>query len=333
MKRNNNKEKRDDLKKYYTKTDIFLSRMSSILKMPHGVVHGMFKERTVTTIRLNPLAGDVKYILNRLRRIGFEMEKVEWIDNTYIVLNKEKSEIGRLPEYFEGLYYIQNLSSMIPPLALNPKSNEKVLDMCAAPGSKTTQLAAYMNNQGKLVANDVDPWRVTKLREVLDLMKVKNTEVKDIDANLYGKAEQEKYDKVLLDAPCSGEGLIYIAKPMALRFWNVKKVKSLVKTQELLINSAFNTLKKGGLLVYSTCTLEPDENEGIVTSLLRKYPNAKVEEIPVFASKGFGKYEKYVKRGIINWNNTKYNPEVSKTYRILPSSKMMGFYIALIKKS
>lgn len=307
--------------------------MASILKMPKGVVNNIFKERTVTAIRLNPLVGNPTTIHNRLRKMGFHLKKVDWIDNTFVVLNADKSELGKLPEYNQGLFYIQNLSSMIPPLILNPKPNESVLDVCAAPGSKTTQLASYMQNKGEIVANDVDPYRVVKLKEVLDLMKVTNTKVTNEDGNIFGKQYQNKFDKVLIDAPCSGEGLIYLARPMALRFWNVKKVKSLVHSQEALIKSGFNALKKGGVMVYSTCTLEPDENENIVTRLLKTYPNAEVLEVPLFNSIEFREYEKYVKRGILSWNSNEYSKEMSKTYRIIPNSNMMGFYIALIKKN
>ncbi len=321
------------MKKYYTKTDIFLARMASILKKPTGVVNNMFKERAVTAIRLNPLIEEPQVIYQRLRKLKFEMVRVPWLDNTYIVTNFDKGEIGSLPEYQEGLYYIQNLSSMIPPLLLNPNSNEKVLDMCAAPGSKTTQLASYMDNKGQIVANDVDAWRVGKLKEVLIQFNVLNTEVKNEDANNYGKVEQEQYDKILLDAPCSGEGLIYLAKPMSLRFWNVKKAKGLVHIQKDLIESAFRALKKGGVMVYSTCTLEPDENEGVVTHLLKKYNKAQVVPVPLFESKEFANYKKHVKRGILKWNTTEYAKEVHDTYRILPSSEMMGFYIAMIKKN
>jgi 16S rRNA (cytosine1407-C5)-methyltransferase len=138
--------------------------------------------------------------------------------------------------------------------------------------------------------------------------------------------------KVLLDAPCSGEGLIYLKGDKPLRFWNIKKVKPMVRVQRDLAESAFLALKKGGEMIYSTCTLEPEENEGIVTHLLDKFPNAQLEEVTLFDSPEFAQYSDLVKRGIREWNDVYYNPEVSKTYRILPSAKMMGFYIARIVK-
>lgn len=327
------KERIREVQRFYTKTDIFLSRMASIIKVPKGTVSAMFKERTVTAIRLNSLVDTPENILKKLRHLNLQLKQVNWIENTYIVLNKDKSELGKLPEYAQGLYYIQNLSSMIPALLLKPNEHEKVLDMCAAPGSKTTQLGEYMKNKGRLVANDVDTWRVQKLKDVLYQFNVRNAIIKNFDASIFGKQEAGAYDKILLDAPCSGEGLIYLSDSKSLRFWNIKKTKGLVKIQESLIRSAFNALKENGTLIYSTCTLEPEENEGIVTSLLKEYPNSRIEEIEFFNSKGFADYEKHIKRGIQSWNEKTFHKDVSKTYRILPSSEMMGFYIAKIRKS
>ncbi|MCC7290144.1 RsmB/NOP family class I SAM-dependent RNA methyltransferase [bacterium] len=327
------KQRYKDKKKYYTKTDIFLTRMASILKVPNGVAHNLFNERTVTVIRLNSLIQSPEVTKAKLVKLGLQLEKVPWIDHTYIVVNLDKSDVGKLPEYFEGLFYIQNLSSMVPPLLLNPNPSDRVLDMCAAPGSKTTQLSDYMSNQGVLIANDVDPWRVKKLRDVLNLFNVQNAEVTNEDANLFGRLERESFDKVLLDAPCSGEGMIYLSAPMALRFWNVKKVKALTKVQQNLIESGFNALKRGGTMVYSTCTLEPDENEGIVSYLLDKYSRAKVVPVPLFNSTEFANYKNNVKRGLLKWNSRTYHKSMSDTYRILPSSRMMAFYIAIIQKA
>lgn len=326
------KERMREQKKYYTKEDIFLSRMASILKMPKGVAHEKFSERTVTAIRLNNLVADPAEIKKALEDSGAILEPVEWSADTYIVSNRDKSDLGESDAYKRGLFYIQNLSSMLPAIILNPSTEDAVLDMCAAPGSKTTQLAAMMHNKGKIVANDADSHRISKLRSVLDLFNVKNTQVRNEPGGGIGKREEGHYDKVLLDAPCSGEGLIYLKGDKPLRFWNIKKVKPMVKIQKDLVESAFRSLKKGGAMVYSTCTLEPEENEGVITHLLEKFPNADLQEVPLFESSEFAEDKDLVKRGIREWNDVYYNPEVSKTYRIMPGSKMMGFYIAKIIK-
>lgn len=319
-------------KKYFTKLDVFLSRMASIIRVPTGVAMKMFSDRAVTTIRVNNLAQESKRTLGQLKKMGAILEKVEWLDNTYIVKNLDKSDLAVTQMYKLGFFYIQNLSSMIPAVVLNPQPNEIILDMCASPGSKTTQMASMLNNKGNIVANELDTKRVEKLTNVLEMFNVKNTKVRQGRGESIGSREEGHYDKILLDAPCSGEGLIYLKGEKPLRFWNVKKVGVMARLQKELILSAFKALKKGGTLVYSTCTLEPEENEGVVTELLNNQPSAKLVEIDLFNSEGFKDYKTHIKRGIVSWNNEKYSNQVSKTYRVLPSGKMMSFYIAKIVK-
>lgn len=318
---NKPKEKRE----FYTKENIFVSRMASILLLPKAKIVPLFSQRAKTTIRLNPLKGDVKKTKNSLVRNGYDLEQIPWEENTYFVLNKDKNEVSQSREYEEGKFYIQNLSSILASVVLNPKEEEKILDMCAAPGSKTTHLAALTNNKAEIIANDSEISRVNSLNRVVDQFGVKNCKVTLSDGEDFGKKYPVSFDKVLLDAPCSGEGMIYMRGPKPLRFWSIQKVNRYSQIQRKLIESAFLTLKHGGTMIYSTCTLEPEENEGIVTYLLEKYPNARIEEIDLHPSI---KHEK----GITKWSGNKYHPEVKKTIRITPSSEMMGFYIAKIFK-
>ncbi|MBI2357195.1 RsmB/NOP family class I SAM-dependent RNA methyltransferase [Candidatus Dojkabacteria bacterium] len=331
-KRSTYKQDQKNKQKYYTKLDVFLSRMASILKVPTGIAKGLFSERTVTTIRLNNLVQIPDKTVDQLEALGAVLEKVQWLEDTYIVMNMDKSDLAVTQMYKQGFFYIQNLSSMIPAAILSPKAGETVLDLCAAPGSKTTQMASMMNNKGKIVANDADRARVGKLIQVLEMFNVKNTEARFGAGEGIGKREEGHYDKILLDAPCSGEGLIYLKGEKPLRFWNIKKIKPMANIQKKLIESAFRALKRGGTLVYSTCTLEPEENEGVVTHLLSTFKDAEIEEVELFSSEAFKDEAKHVKRGIMEWNEYRYFPHVSKTYRIIPSGKMMAFYIAKIIK-
>lgn len=317
--RNFNPHQRD---KYYTKEDIFVSRIASILLIPKNKVNGIFSQRAVTTIRLNPLKGNTLNTKESLIQKGYELQEVSGVKDTYFVFNKDKSEISQTQEYVDGKFYIQNLSSILATLVLDPKENEKILDMCAAPGSKTTHIAALMNNTGQIIANDSELTRVSSLKNVLEQFGVKNAKATLSDANDFGKKYPEYFDKVLLDAPCSGEGMIYMQSAKPLRFWSIDKVKRCSYIQKDLILSAFRTLKRGGTLVYSTCTLEPEENEGVISYLLDHYPNAIIEETGL-------KFDK----GITKWSGNTYNPKIRNTTRIVPSTKNMGFYIARIKKS
>ncbi|HVX93164.1 MAG TPA: RsmB/NOP family class I SAM-dependent RNA methyltransferase [Candidatus Dojkabacteria bacterium] len=332
QKKSNIKRKMKTQKKYYSKLDVFLSRIASILKVSTGNVMKAFTERAVTTIRLNNLSNEPERTYEMLKDMGADLVAVPWAPNTYIVPNMDKTDLANTVMYKQGFFYIQNLASMLPAIILDPKPDEIILDMCAAPGSKTTQLAAMLRNKGKIIANDDDKFRGDKLKQMLHMFNVKNTDVRFGKGEAIGKREENHYDKILLDAPCSGEGLIYLKGEKPLRFWNVKKVKGMAKVQKELIVSAFNALKKGGLMVYSTCTLEPDEDEAIVTYLLEKFDNARLEDIELFRSENFKEDHGLVKRGLHEYNGQKFNESVGNTYRITPSSKMMGFYLALIKK-
>jgi 16S rRNA C967 or C1407 C5-methylase (RsmB/RsmF family) len=153
---NKPKEKRE----FYTKENIFVSRMASILLLPKSQIVPLFSQRAKTTIRLNPLKGDVKKTKNSLIKKGYDLEQIPWEENTYFVLNQDKNEVSQSREYDEGKFYIQNLSSILASILLEPKRGERILDMCAAPGSKTTHIAALTDNQAEIIANDSEISRV-----------------------------------------------------------------------------------------------------------------------------------------------------------------------------
>jgi 16S rRNA (cytosine1407-C5)-methyltransferase len=320
-------------RKYYTKEDIFLSRMASILQMPKGEVKHRFYQRARSTIRLNNLKGDVPRIFKLLNQTkGWELQEIKNVSDTYFVNNIDKSEIAKTEEYEDGKFYIQNLSSILSIHILNPQKGEKILDLAAAPGSKTTLISSLTNNEAHITANDIDVQRISKLNNVLHQFGSKNVEVVNNDGTVLGKIYPNHYDRVILDAPCSGEGRIYLAGRKPLRFWSIKMVNAMVKKQEELIDSAFRALKVGGTLIYSTCTLEPDENEGVVTYLLKKYPNARMEDIEFVNSlEPLLRYK--ITAGITKWSGNIYHQEVAKSIRIIPSPEMMGFYIAKITKT
>lgn len=318
--------------KFYTKEGIFISRMASILRMPKGEILPLFSQRTRTTIRLNSIVQDPSITLKKLTSYGYLLEQIPWAPNTYFVNNKDKAEISQTQEYRDGTFYIQNLSSILDTLILNPKEDEKILDMCAAPGSKTTHIAELVKNKGNIIANEVELSRTNSLRNVVEQFGAKSVKVTLSDGREFGKKYPDYFDKVLLDAPCSGEGMIYMKGIKPLRFWSIKKIKSSTIVQRELLESAFRTLKSGGTLVYSTCTLEPEENEGVVTELLDKHKNAELVDIDIVNSEEFKEYRKLILPGITHWSGNTYDPSVKKSIRIVPSPEMMGFYVAKIVK-
>lgn len=318
--------------KYFTKDDIFISRMASILMIPKSRVVSLFNQRAKTTIRLNGLKGNVKETYRLLKSRGYDLQNIPWAPNTYFINNRDKAEISQITEYQDGLFYIQDLSSILATLVLEPKQKENILDMCSAPGSKTTHIADITNNKANILANELEVSRTNSLRNVIKQFGADTVKITLSDARDFGKKYPDYFDKVLLDAPCSGEGRIYLRGNKPLRFWSIKKIKSSSLIQRELLESAFITLKTGGTLVYSTCTLEPEENEGVVSSLLKKHSNAHIEEIPIISSPEFENYKKHITNGVTSWSGNTYHPSMRKTVRVIPSSEMMGFYIAKITK-
>lgn len=230
--------------------------------------------------------------------------------------------VGKTLEHIIGLYYIQNLSSMVPALILNPSKNDLVLDLCAAPGSKTTLLGEIMKNEGMLIANEISLNRVKMLVYNLDRMNIINTGTLHNRGEWLSKIYQNYFDKILVDAPCSGLGIIQ-KKEEVLNWWSKERAERLGELQTKLLVAGLKMLKVGGELVYSTCTLTVEENELVINKILRKYPVEVMEiGLPLQSIDGFISYE-----------NEKLNSSLSKAKRILPwETDSEGFFIIKLKK-
>src|SRR3989338_1429965 len=209
---------------------------------------------------------------------------------------------------------------MLSVLALDPQPGEKVLDLCAAPGSKTSQIAAQMQNSGLLLANDVRMDRIRILAATLERCGVSNAVITKNDgvALCARLAEKKfKFDRILLDAPCSGEGTLR-SSPKTFIMWNPKVVHNLSRMQKKLLAFALKCLKKGGTLVYSTCTHAPEENEGVINFALTNFP-VKIETINLPLK---------CRPGITEWHDDTYNKEVTKSCRIYPhDNDSEGFFV------
>ena len=275
------------------------------------------------SIRVNTLKCDVEDLKSRLRD-EWNLESIPWCNEGFWLDYKDgqRFDVGNIPEHQLGYFYVQNASSMIPVEVLNPTPGSVVLDMCAAPGSKTSQAAAKMNNKGLLVANDSDARRLTPLGTNLQRCGVHNV----IVTNNRGQDIKEdfKYDYVLVDAPCSGSGTI-MKSLKVLEMWSEGFVERMMNIQLMLIKKGFRLLEPGGTLVYSTCTLEPMENEYVVNELLKEFNNAKIEDInlPINRTKSFFKYKEH-----------KFHPSLEKTLRINPQDNdSEGFFVSKISKA
>jgi NOL1/NOP2/sun family putative RNA methylase len=270
------------------------------------------------SIRVNSLKITNSKLKSKLK--DFKLRQIPWCKEGFFI-SGERTDLGNLPEHGLGYFYIQEASSMIPPLILKPKEGDLVLDMAAAPGSKTTQMAAIMKNKGLIVANDLDYKRIISLNSNLQRCGVTNTITTIMEGRFF---KNFQFDKILLDAPCSGTGTIR-KSPNTISEWSDNIVNRLYGIQKQLINTAFENLKKGGTLVYSTCTLEPKEDENVVSKLLDKYDNAKVEKINL---KNLNS-----SKPVLEFEGNQYNKEVKNCLRIWPQDNDSdGFFVAKIKK-
>ncbi|MEK6861170.1 MAG: RsmB/NOP family class I SAM-dependent RNA methyltransferase [Nanoarchaeota archaeon] len=262
------------------------------------------------SIRVNTIKISVNELKNRLENKNIELEEVPWCKEGFYVKSKG-IRLGNLEEHKLGYIFIQKSVSMIPALALDQNESDIVLDMCSAPGAKTTQIASLMNNKGIIIANESDRKRINILSKNLYRCGILNT----IITNHSGDKIKTNFlfDKILLDAPCSGTGLIkgnIKRTHHTLKVWNENMVRRLAKLQKKLILNAFSLLKENGVLVYSTCSLEPDEDEDVINFLLERQLNAKLEKINLNIK---SEYKGYIKI----WPQY-YNTE--------------GFFVAKIRK-
>jgi len=273
-------------------------------------------------IRINTNKISREEIISRLQKQKWQLKQVPFYENGFIIENaSDDNRIGLTTEHFMGYLYMQEVVSLLPAVVLAPQKGEVVLDVCAAPGSKTTQLSQMMCNTGLIVANDNDFLRLKPLKYNIEKCGCLNVAITNVD----GRVIKGQFNKILLDAPCSSEGQIRKDWKVLSR-WSEDYMKSFSNLQKQLITHAFEILKPNGALVYSTCTFAPEENEEVVSYLLENFENARLEEIKLNDFK--------TSEGIAEWRGKKFSPEVKKCIRIWPhQNDTGGFFVAKIVKN
>lgn len=269
-----------------------------------------YQER-LTSLRLNTLKEDKDIILEELKRNGLELQSVTWYSNAYIVLNKKEDDIKKLDAYNNGLIYLQSLSSMLPVLALSPKDNEHILDMCAAPGSKTTQIAMETNNKVRITACEKNKIRADRLKYNLKKQGVTCTTILMEDARYLDPFFS--FDKILLDAPCSGSGTL--TNPDSNNdIFTEERITKITNRQLELLHKALSLLKKDQTMIYSTCSILKEENEDIIKKVMQEY---NIELLPIE----------------LNISKDNYLPStLDNVITICPNKYFEGFFIAKIHK-
>ena len=295
----------------------FLERMEHMLGEEYPAFLQSYEEPRKFGLRVNTM----KISVEEFQRLApFHLTPIPWIPNGFYY--EREDDPARHPFYYAGLYYLQEPSAMTPASILPVMQGEHVLDLCAAPGGKATALGAKLAGEGLLVANDISASRAKALLKNLEIFGIRNSFVTNAYPAKLAEQFAGAFDKILVDAPCSGEGMF--RKDLAnARVWSLEKVKECAKTQHEIIRQAVSMLRPGGLLLYSTCTFSPEENEQTIEFLLQEYPQFKICDI-----KGYEGFSDGILKASLSGNE-----QLKKTIRIFPHKmEGEGHFIALLKK-
>ena len=239
-----------------------------------------------TSIRMNPLRMESEKTIERLQKKKIKLEKIPWLSHGYYGDFEGRSTPGAFLEHMLGFYYVQGVPSMTTVEVLDPQPDETILDLAAAPGGKTTHIAQKMQNSGKVIAVEMDRKRISSLESNILRCGVTNSIVLRGDARKIEKLNIEP-DRILLDAPCSGEGLIPL-DPTRKTSKSMADVRFCATKEDELLDAAVTVLAPGGTIVYSTCSIAPEENEYIVDEILKRHPEMKIVPIPLdFGTPGY----------------------------------------------
>lgn len=239
-------------------------------------IYNGLKSKRYVTLRINTLKSDKDKILKIFKNNGIEFENVAWSDIAFIIKNRTECQLEELDIYKNGEIYLQSLSSMLPPIVLEPQHHEDILDMAAAPGGKTTQIAAITENQAHITACEMNNIRTEKLRYNIEKQGASSVYVMQKDSRNID--EYFSFDRILLDAPCSGSGTLDLNLDNAFKYFSSKLVEKSTKAQSSLLKKAIQILKPGKEMVYSTCSILRCENEDVVCQVLK---SGKVELVPI----------------------------------------------------
>ncbi len=265
-----------------------------------------YKAQRPVTLRVNNLKTSLEKAKEKLDEAQIEYETISWYEKALIIKNVREEEIKKLEIYENGEIYLQSLSSMLPPIILEPKAGENILDMTAAPGGKTTEIAALTENKAYITACEKNKIRAERLKFNLQKQGVKSANIMVEDARKL--SDYFSFDKILLDAPCSGSGTENIFD----KNFSKELVERSVKFQEELLRKALKILKPGGEMVYSTCSILKQENEKVLERVLSK-ENAQIEPITV--------------------QDIEVLPsKIAETITVCPTENYEGFFVAKIKK-
>ena len=303
--------------------DAFVMRMRQLLGSECDAFFASYEKERALGLRVNTMKVPAE-VFARENQETFSLRPVSWCRDGFYY--EQESRPGRHPYHEAGVYYIQEPSAMAVVSLLDPKPGERVLDLCAAPGGKTTHIASRLNGKGLLVSNEIHPARAKILSQNVERMGIGNAIVTNEDSGSLAEFFPEFFDCMVVDAPCSGEGM-FRKDEQARNEWSEANVRLCAERQQEILDNAAKMLKPGGRMVYSTCTFAPEEDEDGIAAFLERHPEFSVvclekDEVPEGLSSGHPEWS----RG--------HNPELQNTFRIWPhKSEGEGHYLALLRKN
>ena len=257
--------------------------------------------------------------------VGIELDAVPWTDGAYRVRAGDRLALQGTDHAKRGAVFIQSLSSMAAVEALDVQPGLHVLDLCAAPGGKTAMIALRQDGKGVLLANDRSRSRLGRLRTVLKQHGVSHAELSCNSGESFGGTHASCFDRVLVDAPCSGEGMFTGGDAVAWSDWSIARIRRLAKQQERLLVAGLRCLRPGGVLVYSTCTYAPEENECVLQRVLSKIDvDVDIEELPDAIPQG--------RTGLEAWESVEFDRSITRSRRLIPDGWCTGFFLARFRR-
>ncbi len=301
----------------------FEARMQDMLGSAYPAFVRSYEKQKVQALRVNTLKASAEEFLENAPFFDkASVRRVPWEPNGFYYGGE--MAFGKHPFHEAGVYYIQEPSAMIPVSYLEAKPGEKILDLCAAPGGKTTQIASYMKNEGLLVCNEIHPARAKILSENVERMGIRNALVTNETPKHLSELFGAYFDRILVDAPCSGEGM-FRKNEEACGEWSLENVKLCADRQDEILDCADLMLRAGGRLVYSTCTFAPEENEGSVARFLARHPDYEIVRVEKYEGMSSGRTE---------WSGGFDVKNIEDTIRLFPHlTDGEGHYAAILQKA
>lgn len=296
----------------------FLDRMEQMLGGEYPAFLQSYEKERYQALRVNPLKADRDVFE---AAAPFTLRPVAWEPNGFYY-GKEAAP-GKHPYHAAGVYYIQEPSAMAPAAYLDAQPGEKILDLCAAPGGKSTQIAAAMRGEGLLISNEIHPARAKILSENIERMGIRNAMVTNESPQSLAKVFEAYFDRIMVDAPCSGEGM-FRKNADACDEWSPENVVLCAERQAEILECAASMLRPGGRMVYSTCTFAPEENEGTISQFLAKHPEFEIADVMHYPQ---------MSSGLAAWTSDP-QPGLERTIRLFPHRvDGEGHYLAVLTKA